>query len=551
MPTVRTYGDQKVKQQGIPDVRMASQRIEGADPDAFGAMQGRQLQQGAKVVNRIGEELQASQDRDDAEKALGAENRFREELIGIHDRARSRQGSNARGVSDETDAEIQKLREKYSSELGNDRQRGIFTASAERMRMSTLESFKGYERQQLDAAHDDEWKSSKELAVAHASADPNPQNLAMIEAELLRKNQYQAQRKGWDATTLENESRKDLTKMHGGIIGSMLDADNVAGAQEYLKAHGDKIDPEVRGRAEKWIHTSQINAAGSAIADQMISSGLTYGEALEQARAKYKGEDGDKILSKVRERYGDAERIKREQASSIADSIDQEAYKAGGFAYVSDTSIEKLSQYDAGAAIRLLKAKTTELENMANRGMRFAKHTNYETQDVIIGLIESGDLRSVEQLEEFAGSLEESDYEAHRALLQGKSEVDAKSVLKAYKVRAGIKPEGQLDEKQTAEYSEFLRSASSYIKDTSRPQDLDVIADNFFINKHNESSWFFDKELPRNAMTEDAIDAEERRKRGEMSSNDPKVLEAQRILREGGKKVTPKNVIKLIQRMEE
>ena len=106
-------------------------------------------------------------------------------------------------------------------------------------------------------------------------------------------------------------------------------------------------------------------------------------------------------------------------------------------------------------------------------------------------------------------------------------------MLKAYKERAGIKPGDSLNEKQTEEYSSFLQGVTGYIKDTSRPQDLDTLADKFFIDKHNKGSWFFDKELPRNAITEDAIGSQERRAKGLM--NNPDYAKAQEILRSMGK----------------
>ena len=55
----------------------------------------------------------------------------------------------------------------------------------------------------------------------------------------------------------------------------------------------------------------------------------------------------------------------------------------------------------------------------------------------------------------------------------------------------------------------------------------------FFIDKHNKGSWFFDKELPRNAITEDAIGAQERREKGLM--NNPDYAKAQELLRSMGK----------------
>lgn len=531
MPRVPTYGNQKVQQNGLPSARMEYQRIQGADPEAFGAEQGRQLQDASKAIGAVARAYGQDRQDEDATEVFAKKNQFREGLIGIQDQVRQRQGMNAKGATEWANAEIQKLRDKTIGELGNDRQRGLFAQDAESMRISHLESFSGYERQQIEQGHDDEWSASKDLAVRQAQQDPS--TAGSVEAEITRANQYQAARKGWSPEVLQAETLKDLTKMHGGILDSLVDADNLSAAQVYLKQHRDKIDTGLAGRVEKKIRDKAMDAYSTNVADKLIAEGTSYGDALQMIEKNYKGEDKDKVLSKVRERYGDMERIKKERAEEEIEKIDREAYQGGGMHTVSDARIERLSLYNPGAAKNLRQKKDKELENLANRGNRFAQNTDYKAFIEVNKLIESGDIRKIEQLDKFASDLSEGDYKSYLKLMTGKSEVNADDVLKAYKERAGIKPGDSLNEKQTEEYSSFLQGVTGYIKDTSRPQDLDTLADKFFIDKHNKGSWFFDKELPRNAITEDAIGSQERRAKGLM--NNPDYAKAQEILRSMGK----------------
>lgn len=531
MPRVPTYGNQKVQQNGLPSARMEYQRIQGADPEAFGAEQGRQLQDASKAIGAVARAYGQDRQDEDATEVFAKKNQFREGLIGIQDQVRQRQGMNAKGATEWANAEIQKLRDKTIGELGNDRQRGLFAQDAESMRISHLESFSGYERQQIEQGHDDEWAASKDLAVRQARADPS--TAGSVEAEIARANQYQAARKGWAPEVLAAENMKDLTKMHGGILDAMVDADNLQGAQAYLQQHRDKIDSGSAAALEKKIRSKALDAYSTNVADKLIAEGTSYGDALQMIEKNYKGEDRDKVLSKVRERYGDAERIKKERAEEEIEQIDREAYQGGGMHAVSDARIERLSLYNPGAAQNLRQKKDKELENLANRGNRFAQNTDYKAFIEVNKLIESGDIRKIEQLDKFASDLSEGDYKSYLKLMTGKSEVNADDVLKAYKERAGIKPGDSLNEKQTEEYSSFLQGVTGYIKDTSRPQDLDTLADKFFIDKHNKGSWFFDKDLPRNAITEDAIGSQERREKGLM--NNPDYAKAQEILRSMGK----------------
>lgn len=531
MPRVPTYGNQKVQQQGLPAARMAYQNIDGADANAFGAIEGRQFQELGKDLGAVNKIVQQQQDDEDAAAVFAKKNQYREGLLEIQDQVRQRQGMNAKGATEWANGEMERLRDKTIGELGNDRQRDLFAQDAESVRISHLESFSGHERQQLEQGHDDEWSASKDLAVRQAQQDPS--TAGSVEAEITRANQYQAARKGWAPEVLQAETLKDLTKMHGGILDAMVDNDNLQGAQEYLKQHRDKIDAVAAAALGKKIRSKALDAYSTNVADKLIAEGVSYSAALQMIEKNYKGEDRDKVLSKVRERYGDAERIKREQADELIDEIEKQSYKAGGMGSVSDATIEKLSQFDAGMAQRVREAKAKEQENMANGGNRFAKQTNYSTMEELNKLIESGDITKPEQLDRFAGSLEKGDYEALRKTMNSKSEVDAKAVLIAYKERAGIKSGASLTEKQTAEYSVFLQGVTAYIKDTSRPQDLDTLADKFFIEKSNKNSWFFDKDLPRNAITEDAIGSQERREKGLM--NNPDYAKAQEILRGMGK----------------
>jgi len=68
--------------------------------------------------------------------------------------------------------------------------------------------------------------------MSGAAANDTPENVDAARLELERLNAYQARRKGLDGATLQAESLRDSTELHGQVIQSLVRADPFA-AQAY------------------------------------------------------------------------------------------------------------------------------------------------------------------------------------------------------------------------------------------------------------------------------------------------------------------------------
>lgn len=456
MPRVKVYGEPQVKQQGLPGAQMDYQRIHGADADAFGAAAGRDMQQGAKAIgvayDAYSQENARQQEIEDADQVFDKKNKFRADLLAVHEQVKSRQGSNAKGAAEWADAETQKIRDKYLGELGNDTQKKIFMQDAESIRLNTRESATAWERQQIDAGLDDKWQSAKELAVSHAAADPNPQNIAAIEAELQRSNAFQAQRKGWDAETLQNETRKDLTKLHSGVFSQIMASEDIGGAQAYMNAHRDKLDPEVVARADKWIRGKALDAYSTKVADQLIAEGSSYADALSLVDKNYKGEDKDKIMAKVRDRYGDVAMIKREQTNELHDKMTRQASKEGVHT-LSEEDIVKMDELDPQLGAKWRESWTDGKESWANGG----DPPKYSKQEKLLeasAAVEGGKITKQEDLVVYKSSITQSDYTRLSNEIDRRKEIGGDELWNAYRMYLP-KDKQSKDKWETKDYVQY------------------------------------------------------------------------------------------------
>lgn len=432
MPRVKVYDGPDVRQQALPDARQTMQRIDGADANAFGAMNARAAFTASKVLGKVGDAMQQQQEIEDADQVFDKKNKFREELLSVTEQIKSRQGSNAKGVAEWADTETQKIRDKYLGELSNDRQRRIFAQDAEGMRLHTRESSTSWERQQIDAGLDEKWQSAKELAVAHASADPNPQNIAAIEAELQRSNAFQAQRKGWDQETLQNETRKDLTKLHSGVFSKIMASEDIAGAQGYLNAHREKLDPEVVARADKWIRGKALDAFGTKVADQLIAEGSSYADAMSMIEKNYKGEDRDKVMAKVRDRYGDIAMIKREQTNELHDKLTLQAAKSGTDS-LSEADIARMKELDPQVGVKWEDSWRRAKEVRLNGG----EHPEFSNKENLLeasDAVEAGQITKVDDLVRYKSSLSKDDYGRLTKEIDRRKEIGGDELWNAYRI---------------------------------------------------------------------------------------------------------------------
>jgi hypothetical protein len=205
-------------------------------------IQGRQQQALGQALDKAGDaawEIATRQKvRENADAAFKVETQLRSDWIQAEsDLRKSRRADQAKGVTGDVDKWWQDAEDKVFGAVTEEGQRRVLRPIVGKLRLHSLESFRRFEDEQGEVAHDANWKSSKELLISQASADPSMAPAAVI--ELQRKNTYYAAHKGLtDPAVTEAANLTDTTRLHSEIIKQLVTKDPTAAAKYFADNKG-------------------------------------------------------------------------------------------------------------------------------------------------------------------------------------------------------------------------------------------------------------------------------------------------------------------------
>lgn len=286
----------------------------------------------------------------------------------------------------------------------------------------------------------------------------------------------------------DEQKREFRERNYTNQITARLDSgENLGGLLQDLDGHyADKIQPELRLKLRDAVDGKLLDQEAEGYAAQAMGAGMSYGDAIQQVRSKYgTGERGDKMLSAFRSRYAEARLIRDEQERAVVDDMNRRAYEGGGFRAIGDDEIDELATYAPDRAMRLKEAKAQELENIAAGGAKFNSRTNLDVLSEAQAGIARGEIADTAQLESLAPFLTASDYKTLYKSVENNKTVPMADVAKAFAARKGDlkgSDPDRWDEKTRGEFAAFNREIQSQVQENSRPQDLPLWADSWFLS---------------------------------------------------------------------
>ena len=253
MPRVPTYDGPQVRANAVQPVYQ--------NPEQFTAGL-RTLDRAAQGLENVGQAFDQIATREAQRQAYDVESKIRADYLTFEQNARkTRQGANAKGLTDEVDQWWAKAAETYGKDLPP-MARQLASRSLANARLQALSGAGSFENQQLDIAHDQSWAASKQTSISSALQNPAPEALAATVEELRRRNTEQAVRRGWAPEVLAAEMLKDTTALHTGVLDRLLASDQ-AGAAETAKAYYLKHQGEISGAVHDDID-KRLAQAGKA-----------------------------------------------------------------------------------------------------------------------------------------------------------------------------------------------------------------------------------------------------------------------------------------------
>lgn len=473
MPSIPVYNQPQVNTTAAPG---AKQQIGGTSLRAFGASDT--MNDMAQLSGAVIKEREQESERRAAEEALRAESQFQRELIQKQSELRQRQGKNAEGVDAEADEWIASTAGKYLENIKDPRAKQLFDQKAMRARNNLLGWASGHVTQQRETALEIEWSSSKEVAIDLAINDSRPEIVQQSIKDIQQKNAFQAQRKGLGDEWIAAQNANDIGKLHSKILQNAIDSDSMDGVAGYLQSHGETMDAGTKAKAEKWLHKRQIDETAGAYADGLVANGVPYSEALAGARERFSGDDEDKYIARIKERYGEIEQQKRATERDLVDALNRRLYETGDITKVTDDDIDSIAAVNPARALDIKEQRERALELKAAGG-DYAKESDIETRQKVDQLIMNGDLTDPRQLAMYRGSLDKGDYSAAETLLKKQGLLDQSGARQAYRelLPADKQKKNYVEtEEDRIREAQFLKDAADFVRETHRPQDMKAFA---------------------------------------------------------------------------
>jgi len=163
----------------------------------------------------------------------------------------ARKGKNALGTYEESQKTMDKLAEKYSQNLGNDRQKNQFLQRVANHRLSMEESISRYEATQRSAYNIETEKSFVQTNVQNASLNyTDPKHIKNAEDNIIQITKENREGLPEDALNLRLQSR--LSMLRTEVIGKLSNTSPYKAYAMFQKTK-DTLTPEDRERANNYI----------------------------------------------------------------------------------------------------------------------------------------------------------------------------------------------------------------------------------------------------------------------------------------------------------
>jgi hypothetical protein len=273
---------------------------------------GEQLQKTGQAVQSFGTTVMKIADRlqgelDDA-KSKELYNNFAATADEIETRFLTLKGKEAVDATMKTRVDIDAAMTDIMGKAENDVQRILFrNAASVRMRSANSSIIKHSLVEQRDYDVKETGAKVDTLAndaIRYSAGWRNPQgdfaiyyNSAKKEAGVL------ADKLGYEADSAQRQQLllKATNSIHGQVVQTQIDAQNLDEARDYLQRYGNEMTPETFGRAKKALEIGTADVKEQSIADKIwADSGNNIAAALQKARTTLSGKEEDAVVQRLK-----------------------------------------------------------------------------------------------------------------------------------------------------------------------------------------------------------------------------------------------------------
>lgn len=259
MPSIPNYSLPQVQQRSAPSQQFAvpqSPDIGGQQAQAFSTGL---MRTGAAVLGIQGDMLA----RANAVAHDDATNQLVDATTKLRLDASQIKGKNAldlpdgKSLAEEYGEKFDQERDRIAQGLRNDVQRQSFASTSARLSTQFRSAIVQHMVQQQDAYADETYKGTVETAANQgALLYGDPQTRQESYDTIRRAVEIQAQRKGWDDKTRDDELQHAVSPMHLGIMQSMIKGGRATDAKNYYDEHSSDMTIQARAGIQSALQSA-------------------------------------------------------------------------------------------------------------------------------------------------------------------------------------------------------------------------------------------------------------------------------------------------------
>ena len=272
MPQVPTYDG--------PQVGLKQLNYDQASPESFGAAQGRQMAQVGQGAMQLGNVLDAMNEREMQTQVFNAEAAAKADYVKwSQDQVKNRQGESAKGLTKDAGDWWGKAAQDYSRDLSPMAQRMLQKSIAQQS-VAASQSMGSFENQQLEVAQQASLKATTQASRDSAVSDSSDTNIALQRQNIIAA--WSTQAKKYDAATLDQLVKNDLTQMHTSVFNKLF-VENPSQAKLYYEVNQKEITGQVKDDILARLKVGVAAEEGSAGARGVFAAtmaGKGYNDAI-------------------------------------------------------------------------------------------------------------------------------------------------------------------------------------------------------------------------------------------------------------------------------
>ena len=265
-----------------PQVSTRALNFDQANPDAFGAAQGRQLAQAGQGAMQMSAALDAINDREVQRELFDAEAKAKEGYLNwSKEQMTSRQGAAAKGIAEDSKKWWEQTQQDMAKNMSSPMAQRMFGRVVQQQSLAALSDSSRFETQQLELDLSQKTDATVDRSIKLAAQIPTPENIKQQQDAIVGALQVYGGKR-WSPEVMAQKTEKAMSDLHVSVFNNLFVRDPI-GAEVYFKENRNQIDARQYDSIEKQLKAGVADVVGGSAAREVFATtmeGKGYNDAI-------------------------------------------------------------------------------------------------------------------------------------------------------------------------------------------------------------------------------------------------------------------------------